>query len=58
MDIDAETLKVIEEAIGDAYAYRLGEAAGLDDPDLDEADREPMLRYVQLAERLGVQIIA
>jgi hypothetical protein len=53
---DPDTLKVIEEAIGDAYAYRVGEATGLDDPDLDEADREPMLRYQQLAERLGVQI--
>lgn len=32
-------------ALEDARAYRLGEASGLDDPDLDMDDRQHLLRY-------------
>lgn len=51
--ITPEQLRVIEEALGDAYAYRQGEAH----PDeLGPEDAEPMARYLALAEELGMAI--
>src|SRR4051794_21252429 len=39
--LDATGLRTtFDSALGDAYAYRLGDAADLDDPDLDPDDRE------------------
>lgn len=43
-------------ALEDARAYRLGEASGLDDPDLDLDDRQHLLRYED-AERTLVAVV-
>lgn len=49
-----EVLPVIEEAAGDAYAYRLGEEADVED--LEVEDREPIARYIDLTKALGIAI--
>jgi len=38
----------VRTAVEDALDYRMGEASGLDDPDLDPTDREYALRYRRL----------
>lgn len=43
-------------ALEDARAYRLGDASGLDDPDLDMDDRQHLLRYED-AERTLVAVV-
>lgn len=53
---DAELRRAIEEILGDAYAYRLGEADGIDDPELEEIDHEAMARFQRLAKQLGLVI--
>lgn len=49
--VDRELLAAI---LDDAYAYRLGEAYGPDDPDLDDVDRERIAAILTLAARLGI----
>lgn len=56
MEISEEQQNTLEEILGDAWAYRLGEASGLDDEDLDEHDRAVMLRYQEFADTLGLKI--
>lgn len=53
---DTQLRKVIEEAIGDAYAHRLGEALGIADPELEDIDRDAMKRFVWLARQLDLDI--
>jgi hypothetical protein len=55
VDVSAEQLKVIQEALSDAYAYRTdsGEAALVD---LDDYEREACERYKELANSLGLEI--
>lgn len=43
----------LHDALVDARAYRLGEAASVDDPDLDEEDRGFIERYDAALDTLG-----
>lgn len=51
--VDTDQLKVIQEALGDAWAYRTdsGEAAV---EDLEEHERAAVTRYQRLARELGL----
>lgn len=51
-EIDHLIDDTVRDALDDARHYRLGEASGLDDPDLDPDDREHLVRYDELAELL------
>jgi hypothetical protein len=51
------TREALSNVIGDAYAYRLGECASINDPSLDPHDRERMVEIEQLADRLGIEIV-
>ncbi len=53
MKLKAKQLKVIEEALGDAIAYRndSGEAA---EEDIDEYERAALKRFRKLARQLGL----
>jgi hypothetical protein len=48
----------LSQVLGDAYAYRLGEAYGPDDEDLDDDDRDGLARVQRLAAAFGVDIPA
>lgn len=56
LDEHAAGIDTFAEAINDAYAYRLGEAASLDD--LEPIDAECAITYADLARRLGIQLNA
>ncbi|MFI6079250.1 hypothetical protein ACIA5C_47890 [Actinoplanes sp. NPDC051343] len=57
--LDADTdLDTLSEAVNDAYAYRLGDADGLDDPDLEPIDAEYASKYGDLASRFGIRLSA
>jgi hypothetical protein len=48
----------LSQVLGDAYAYRLGEAYGPDDDDLEDDDRDGLARVQRLAAAFGVDIPA
>lgn len=49
-----EQVEVLREALGDACAYRQGEAYSV--ADMDEADVEPYKKYQALADALGLTL--
>jgi hypothetical protein len=57
LDSDA-SIDSLAEVVNDAYAYRLGEASSLDDPDLEPIDGECATKYADLARRLGIKLNA
>jgi hypothetical protein len=46
----------LSRVLGDAYAYRLGEAYGPDDEDLEDDDRDGLARVQRLATAFAVDI--
>lgn len=50
--LEPDQLVTVQVALDDAYAYRIGEADGLDDPDLDDVDRAACERYLALGNQL------
>jgi hypothetical protein len=51
-----EQRTAVQAALGDAYAYRVGDASSLVDADVDPVDKAAAEHYAALAEQLGLEI--
>lgn len=56
LNLTDKQMKLLEDILGDAYAYRIGEASDLSDPDLEPEDRKNCIRYEVFARNLGLEI--
>lgn len=55
MQIDAEQLEIIREALGDAVAYR-NDSGEADEGESEAYELEALARYRQLAGQLGLEL--
>ena len=56
MNLTDEQVQVLRQLWEDAWHYRMGEAADLNDPDLDSGDREILGEYADFADGLGLDV--
>jgi hypothetical protein len=56
--VSPEDMRVVAEALNDAFIWRMGDADGLDDPELHADDAVYAERYARLARRLNITLTA